>query len=342
MSAPVLFFVLGAAIAMAKVRLPLPDGFGKALAVYLLVAIGFKGGVAMAGADTASLLPLLLTAAGLSFTLPLLAYALLRGGVRLDPVNAAALATHYGSVSLVTFVAATRMLENQGVTYGGHMVAVLAVMEGPAIVTGLVLAARMSATGHLGIATGAPGGALVVSSGPGSGSAWDRGPGWQPGTLRHALRHAALDGSVLLLSGALLVGLVTGRPGLDRLSGFFVAPWDGVLCLFLLEMGHLAASRMGCAARLGPRLLAFGLGMPLLGAAIGLAAAGVLGLRTGDAALLATLCASASYIAVPAALRHALPAADPGISLPVALGITFPFNLLFGIPLYLALAKALG
>ena len=144
---------------------------------------------------------------------------------------------------------------------------------------------------------------------------------------------------MLLLAGALLIGLVIGKPGLETLSGVFVAPWDGVLSLFLLEMGYLAASRLREAMGLSLRLIAFGIVMPLLGAAIGLAAGLALGLGLGDLTLLATLCASASYIAVPAALRHALPSAEPGLSLPLAIGITFPFNILVGIPLYVALAR---
>lgn len=333
LSAPILFFGVGAAIALAGARIPFPEGFGKAIAAYLLVAIGLKGGVALAGSDAAEVVPLLLTAAALSFAMPVLAFGLLRKGVGLDRVNSAAVAAHYGSVSLVTFVAASKILDTQGIGYGGHMVAALAVMEGPAIVTGLVLSGVTA--GAVGVAAGAGGGTMSVSAGPGSG-------GSGSGGVRAALRDAALNGSVLLLAGALLVGLVIGEPGLNKVAGLFVAPWDGVLSLFLLEMGYLAASRLRTALGLGWRMLAFGMGMPLVGAAIGLAAGRALGLGTGDLALLATLCASASYIAVPAALRHAMPQADHGLSLSLSLGITFPFNILVGIPLYLALAGAAG
>ena len=161
------------------------------------------------------------------------------------------------------------------------------------------------------------------------------------GGLSSGLREAAFNGSILLLTGSLLVGRIIGAPGLAKLSGLFVAPWDGALCLFLLDMGHLAASRMRQAAALNLRLLGFGLVMPLLGAAIGLSASLPLGLGLGDTVLLVTLCASASYIAVPAALRHALPDADPGLSLPLSLAVTFPFNILIGIPLYLAVCRHL-
>ncbi|PWC77354.1 sodium-dependent bicarbonate transport family permease [Azospirillum sp. TSH64] len=328
LSAPILFFGLGAVIALTGARIPFPEGFGKALAAYLLVAIGLKGGVALAGADVGAVLPLLLTAGLLSLLMPVLGFGLLRSAVGLDQVNAAAIAAHYGSVSLVTFVTATKLLESQGVTFGGHMVAALAIMEGPAIVSGLLLAGAAGMVS--GVAAGG-GGSLSVPLGGGSGNG---------GSIRGAIREAAFNGSVLLLAGSLLVGLVIGKPGLQSLHGLFIAPWDGVLCLFLLEMGYLATSRLREAVSLSPRLIAFGIVMPLAGAVIGLAAAASLGLGLGDAALLVTLCASASYIAVPAALRHALPAAEPGLSLPLSLGITFPFNILVGIPLYLAVSRA--
>ncbi|KAA0582117.1 sodium-dependent bicarbonate transport family permease [Azospirillum sp. B21] len=333
LSAPILFFGLGAAIALTGARIPFPEGFGKALAAYLLVAIGLKGGVALAGADVGAVLPLLLTAGLLSLLMPILGFGLLRSVVGLDQVNSAAIAAHYGSVSLVTFVTATRLLESQGVTFGGHMVAALAIMEAPAIVSGLLLAGATAMAS--GVVAGGNGGTLSVPLGDSG-----RGGPAQGGSIKDAIREAAFNGSVLLLAGSLLVGLVIGKPGLQSLHGLFIAPWDGVLCLFLLELGYLATSRLREAASLSPRLIAFGIAMPLIGAVIGLAAAVALGLGLGDAALLVTLCASASYIAVPAALRHALPTAEPGLSLPLSLGITFPFNILVGIPLYLAVSRA--
>ena len=333
LSAPILFFGLGAAIALTGARIPFPEGFGKALAAYLLVAIGLKGGVALASADVGAVLPLLLTAGLLSLSMPILGFGLLRSVVGLDQVNSAAIAAHYGSVSLVTFVTATKLLESQGVTFGGHMVAALAIMEAPAIVSGLLLAGAAGMAS--GVAAGGNGGTMPVPLGDS-----DRGGPAQGGSIKDAIREAAFNGSVLLLAGSLLVGLVIGKPGLQSLHGLFIAPWDGVLCLFLLEMGYLATSRLREAASLSPRLIAFGIVMPLIGAVIGLAAASALGLGLGDAALMVTLCARASYIAVPAALRHALPTAEPGLSLPLSLGITFPFNILIGIPLYLAVSRA--
>ena len=307
LSAPVLFFLLGALIAALRSELPVPAGFGKALAAYLVVGIGLKGGAALGVAG--GLLEhadLLAAAAGLGVLLPLLAFAALHRLVGLDRLNAAAIAAHYGSVSLVTFLAAAEYLSRQGIAHGGQMVAVLAVMEAPAILVGLYLANRRQ-----------------------DGEAAQFLP---------VLREAATNGSVLLLVGAMAIGWIIGTPGLERLSGFVSAPWEGALCLFLLEMGHLAASRLRDASALSARLVAFGLAMPLAGAALGFAAGGALGLAPGDAMLLAALCASASYIAVPAALRQALPAADPGLSLPLVLAVTFPFNVLVGIPLYAAAA----
>ncbi len=331
LSAPILFFALGALIAMAGARTPFPDGFAKGLAAYLLVAIGLKGGVALTGVDAATVLPLLLTAGLVSLTMPVLAFAALRMTVGLDGVNAAAIAAHYGSVSLVTFITMTKLLESQGILFGGHMVAALAIMEGPAIVTGLLLAGATGAVATVGVAAGGAGGTLSLSLG-------------QDGkevSIKAAIREAAFNSSVLLLIGSLLIGLVIGKTGFAALNGLFVAPWDGALSLFLLEMGCLAATRLREAMTLKLGLIAFGVGMPLLGAGIGLAVASALGLGFGDAALFVTLCASASYIAVPAALSHALPTANPGLSLPLSLGITFPFNILVGIPLYIAVTRAM-
>ncbi len=331
LSAPILFFALGALIAMAGARTPFPDGFAKGLAAYLLVAIGLKGGVALTGVDAATVLPLLLTAGLVSLTMPVLAFAALRMTVGLDAVNAAAIAAHYGSVSLVTFITMTKLLESQGILFGGHMVAALAIMEGPAIVTGLLLAGATGAVATVGVAAGGAGGTLSLSLGQNG----------KEVSLKAAIREAAFNSSVLLLIGSLLIGLVIGKTGFAALNGLFVAPWDGALSLFLLEMGCLAATRLREAMTLKLGLIAFGVGMPLVGAGIGLAVASALGLGFGDAALFVTLCASASYIAVPAALSHALPTANPGLSLPLSLGITFPFNILVGIPLYIAATRAM-
>lgn len=310
----VLSFWLGLFAGLARSDLQIPDAVAKGLSIYLIFAIGFKGGVVVREApDLARLLPTLVVAAALSFALPLLAFALLRRLSNLERVDAAAVAAHYGSVSIVTFVAATQFLDSYAVPFESFMVAVVAVMETPAIVTGLLLAR------------------------PRDGAA-----SREPMLSGELAREVLLNGSVLLLMGAFAIGILTGRQGADEVAGFFEAPFKGVLCLFLLEMGLLVARRFQSGARLSLALVAFGCYMPLLGGLIGGLAGGLIGLGAGGTTLLATLCASASYIAVPAAMRLALPRANPSLSLTLSLGITFPFNIVLGLPIYLGLGRWLG
>lgn len=314
LSPAILSFLLGAFAGAVRSDLDIPEPIAKALAIYLVFAIGLKGGVSLvASGDVAGLVPAILAGIVLSFALPALAFALLRATSRLSGVDAAATAAHYGSVSIVTFVAASQFLQGRGVPVEGFMTAVVAVMETPAIVTGLLLARRSDPKG-------------AASSGPGGG----------------LVHEVLLNGSVVLLLGAFLIGALTGEAGQERVAGFFVTPFQGVLCLFLLEMGLVVARRLRASRRLEPALLAFGLYMPFLGAAAGLLAGWLIGLSTGGTAMLATLSASASYIAVPAAMRLALPRADPAVSLTLALAITFPVNVVAGIPLYLAAAQWLA
>ncbi len=306
----ILSFVLGLAAALARSDLSVPEAAAKALSIYLLFAIGFKGGVAVAAHGIAGgLLFSLLAGALLSAVLPFLAFALLRVMTKLDTLNAAAVAGHYGSISIVTFVAATSVLESQGIGSEGYMVAVAAIMEAPAILSALWLVSRGSGDKRM------------------DATLW---------------REILLNGSIVLLVGAFLIGWATGADGLSEIEPFIVAPFKGVLCLFLLDMG-LVAGRGLLRSRdlINGGLVAFGLAMPIIGSLAGLAVAALLGLSPGGAMLLMTLSASASYIAVPAAMRVALPEADPGIYLTLSLGITFPFNLTLGIPLYLALSQAL-
>lgn len=307
----ILSFVLGLAAALARSDLTVPEAVAKGMSLYLLFAIGFKGGAAVAahGVD-GRLIAALLAGVLLSALLPLIAYALIRGITRLGPTDAAAVAAHYGSISIVTFVTASSVLQAQGIASEGYMVAVAAAMEAPAILTALWLANR-------------------------AGAQRDADPDlW---------REIAFNGSIVLLVGAFLIGLATGETGLAKIDAFILAPFQGILCLFLLDMGLVAGRGLkGARGVLGGGTLAFGLLMPLIGAALGLATALLLGLSTGGVALLMVLCASASYIAVPAAMRVALPAANPALSLTLALGVTFPFNLTLGIPLYVAVARALS
>ncbi|PKP84802.1 MAG: sodium-dependent bicarbonate transport family permease [Alphaproteobacteria bacterium HGW-Alphaproteobacteria-2] len=307
----ILSFALGLAAAWARSDLTIPEAVAKAMSIYLLFAIGFKGGVAVSahGIDTRLALALL-AGVVLSALLPLVAFALLRAMSRLSVLDAAATAAHYGSISIVTFVAATSVLTSVGIAAEGYMVAVAAAMEAPAILSALWLAAR-----HGGAA------------------------GMVPGLWREIL----FNGSIVLLVGAFLIGWATGEPGLAEIDSFISAPFKGVLCLFLLDMGLVAGRGLRQSGGvLGTGLFVFGVLMPLVGGAAGLAAGFALGLSEGGVALLATLAASASYIAVPAAMRVALPEANPSVYLTLSLGVTFPFNLTLGIPLYIALAGAIA
>ena len=308
----ILFFVLGFAAALARSDLSVPEAIAKGMSLYLLFAIGFKGGASVAdyGVDATLLLSL---AAGLilSFLLPFLAFGMLRVLTGLSVVDAAAVAAHYGSISIVTFVAASSVLTSAGLVAEGYMVAVAAAMEAPAILSALWLVARAGgANGH--------------------------GGGMEPGLLREIL----LNGSIVLLVGSFAIGALTGQDGMTRIEAFIVAPFQGVLCLFLLDMGLVAGRGLReTRGLLRPGLFAFGILMPLTGAIFGLGTGMLLGLSTGGVMLMMTLSASASYIAVPAAMRVALPEANPAVYLTLALGITFPFNLTLGIPIYLAVAQ---
>ena len=307
----ILSFVLGAFAAVVRSDLTIPEAAAKAMSIYLLFAIGFKGGVSVAdhGID-GKLGMVMLAGVILSTGLPLIAFGLLRVMTGLGRIDAAAIAAHYGSISIVTFVAATSVLESNGIASEGYMVAVAAVMEAPAILSALWLISR-----------------------GGDGSERMDGDLW---------REILLNGSIVLLIGAFLIGWASGPEGLADISSFVVSPFKGVLCLFLLDMGLVAGRGLrNAGANLGGRVLAFGVVMPLVGSTLGLGAALLLGLGLGGTVLMMVLAASASYIAVPAAMRVALPEANPSIYLTLSLGITFPFNLTLGIPLYLAVAQAL-
>ena len=308
LSSPVvLFFGLGILAALLRSDLTVPDAFAKGLTIYLMLAIGFKGGVAIARNGVTGEFALVAAAGMLiGLIIPAIAFFLLRATTKLDRASAAAVAAHYGSVSIVTFVAASTLLKTMNVEFDGFMVAVTALMETPAIIAGLWLA-----------------------NAGGSRSSADRS------FVSHELvREVFLNGSVVLLMGAFLVGVISGEKGMEAVSPFVEAPFKGILCLFMLDMGLLAGRRLISTNALSMPLILFGLYMPLIGASLGLAAALLIGLSTGTTMLLITLCASSSYIAVPAAMRIALPQANPAIYLTLSLAITFPFNLTLGLPLY--------
>jgi hypothetical protein len=312
LSPVILCFVLGLAAALARSELTVPEAAAKALSIYLLFAIGFKGGVAVSDHGLEGrLIGALAGGVVLSFALPFVAFALLRVLTRMGTTDAAAVAAHYGSISIVTFVTATSVLAGRGIASEGYMVAVAAAMEAPAIVSALWLASR----------------------GGGAGSRMDA----------ELWREILLNGSIVLLVGSFVIGAITGAEGMARIESFIVSPFQGVLCLFLLDMGLVAGRGLRNARGvLGAGAVAFGVLMPLIGAAAGLAVGLMLGLSPGGVALMMTLAASASYIAVPAAMRVALPEADPAIYLTLSLGVTFPFNLTVGIPVYVAVATAVA
>lgn len=309
LSPMILCFALGLLAALARSDLSVPEAAAKALSLYLLFAIGFKGGAAVADNGLGfSLFSALAAGVLLSVALPFVAFALLRVMTRFSVADAAAVAAHYGSISIVTFVTATSVLEGRGISSEGYMVAVAAAMEAPAIISALW---------------------IVAKAGDGADVDTDL---W---------REILLNGSIVLLVGSFVIGLLTGADGLARIESFIVSPFQGVLCLFLLDMGLVAGRGLRSSGGvLGAGAILFGVLMPLIGAAAGLLMGAGLGLSVGGVALLMTLAASASYIAVPAAMRVALPEANPSIYLTLSLGVTFPFNLTVGIPLYVALASA--
>ncbi|GAA6190456.1 sodium-dependent bicarbonate transport family permease [Phaeobacter sp. NW0010-22] len=303
----ILFFVLGLLAAVVRSDLSIPEGAAKFMSLYLLLAIGFKGGHSLAeNGLSAEVFTALGAGLVLSFLIPFIAYALLRGMTQLNALNAAAVAGHYGSISIVTFVAASSLLDLTGIASDGYMVAVAATMEVPAILSALWIANRF---------------------------------GREDSTGSVPVRELFANGSIVLLTGAFVIGVLTQDKGMEMIAPFVVTPFTGILCLFLLDMG-LSAGRSLLRNRhlLTAGLFAFGIMMPIIGAVLALVVGTVIGLQTGSLFLLMVLAASASYIAVPAAMKIALPQAESGIYLTLSLGVTFPFNITVGLPLYLWLA----
>lgn len=312
LSPVVLFFILGVIAALARSDLTIPEAVAKFLALYLMMAIGLKGGVEVAKQGFHStMLAALLAGIALSFLIPLLAYAVLRAVTKLSAVDASAVAAHYGSISAVTLAAALDVLNRVGLTSEGYMVAVAAVMETPAIISALLIARRAAPT------------ASTTTTG-------------------QLLHEASLNGSVITLVGAFFVGWIAGPDGVKPVAPLFTDLFRGLLCIFLLDMGLVAGRGLARAKKyLDWRLVAFGILMPLTAGAIAAVLAHTMGLSTGGTMVFITLAASSSYIAVPAAMRIALPQAEPAIYLTLSLGVTFPFNLTLGLPLYLAIAQML-
>lgn len=308
----VLFFLLGVFARLAKSDLRLPEALYETLSIYLLLAIGLKGGIELSKQPLADLAPQVAAIVALGFAVPFALFPCLRA-MRLNGADSAALAAHYGSVSVVTFAVATAALAREGIAFESHAPLWVAVMEAPGLVAGILLA-RWSMRSE--------------------------GAERQP-TRWGALAHDVLFGkSVLMLMGGLAIGAVAGEAGTAPIKAVFIDPFKGVLALFLLELGLVAGARLGDLRRFGAPVLVLGLLAPPLLALAGAGVGVALQLSTGGVAILATLAASASYIAAPTAMRIAVPEANAALSITAALGITFPFNLVFGIPLYIHLAKA--
>ena len=309
----ILFFVFGLLAGALRSNLEIPPPIARFLSLYLLMALGLKGGFALAQTGfTPEVLVGLGCAVALAFAVPALGYVLLRR--LLSRFDAAALAATYGSVSAVTFITAVQHLENQGLAFSGHMPAAMSLMESPAIIMAVLLANR----------------ARRLQAADPSGEA--------PHGLGRVLHESLTDGAQLLLLGAIAVGFLTGEEGQRAMQPFSGDLFKGMLSFFLLDMGLLAARNVGALRGCSAWLLAYALLGPLVHAGLALGLARLFGLSVGDTTLLMVLAASASYIAVPAVLRVAIPEAKPALYFGMSLGLTFPFNILLGIPLYSAVA----
>ncbi|MGL4621731.1 sodium-dependent bicarbonate transport family permease [Chroococcidiopsis sp.] len=305
LSPPVLFFFLGMLAVFLKSDLEIPQPLPKLFSLYLLFAIGFKGGneLVKSGVSQEVILTLL-AAVMMACIVPIYTFFILK--VKLDLYNAAAIAATYGSISAVTFITAGSFLTELGIDFSGYMVAALALMESPAIIVGLLLVKLF---------------AIDKQDGDFS---WSE-----------VLQEAFLNSSVFLLVGSLIIGAVSGEKGWKVEEPFTQGIFYGVLTFFLLDMGLVAAGRIKDLGKTGTFLISFSILIPIVNAAIGILLAKAIGMPQGNALLFSVLCASASYIAVPAAMRMTLPEANPSLYVTAALALTFPFNIIVGIPLYL-------
>lgn len=301
----ILFFLLGLLAGVMRSDLKIPAVLYESLSIFLLLAIGLKGGVELARQSLSALVLPVLVVVGVGALIPLIAFPVLQRLGRLSRADAASVAAHYGSVSVVTFAVAGAYLSGVGQAFEGYMVVFLVLLEFPALMIGVWLARRGANAGRQG----------------------------------KVLHEVFAGKSIVLLLGGLVIGWLAGADGLKPLDRVFFDLFKGLLAIFLLEMGLVAASRLGDLRRAGAFLIGFAVAMPLFAGALGALTATLLGLSVGGAALLATLYASASYIAAPAAMRIAVPEANPALSIGASLGVTFPFNLVVGIPTYYWLAN---
>ncbi len=306
-SPAVLAFVIGVLAVAVRSDLRLPEQVGSLISTYLLLAIGIKGGLRLRDADFADIWAPVLVTLVLGVITPLITFVAARRVGRLNTTNAASLAAHYGSVSAVTFTAAEGFNRTAGILEEGFLPALVAILEIPGIVVALLIASRRLGS-----------------------------------TMSTALHEVLTGKSILLLGGGLVIGALGSSTAVDAIEPFFVALFPGFLCLFLLDLGTLTGQRFTDVRRAGIRLVVLAVVLPILFGAIGAVAGTLAGLSTGGAAVLAIMSASASYIAAPAAVRVALPEADLGVSLGAAIGVTFPFNLVIGIPLFSEFAQRIG
>jgi uncharacterized protein len=357
---PVLFFFLGMLAIFVQSDLEIPNPLPKLFSLYLLVAIGFKGGHELFESGLSQPIVITLIAAiFMAAIVPVYSFFILR--IKLDNYNAAAIAATYGSISAVTFITASSLLDKLQISYGGHMVAALALMESPAIVVGLILVRvfsskkatvsaklieQVSSPNRLNVAASTQNRSVTVSqdvTDEEDGDDDDDDEKSQETSWGEVLHEAFLNGSVLLLIGSVIIGALTGESGWNKVHLFIEKDiFYGILMFFLLDMGLVAARRIQDLRQTGMFLIGFSVLMPIANAFIAILLAKVIGMGEGNALLFAVLCASASYIAVPAAMRMTVPEANPSLYVSMALAITFPFNIIVGIPIYLQVIQLLG
>lgn len=348
-SVPVLAFLLGAvATSMLRVDLRLPEPVYRVMSFYLLLAIGLKGGVALRESGYDGILAPAAVAVALGLLVPVGAFHALGLLTRLGRTDRGAMAAHYGSTSLVTFTAAVALVSSIGLPAEGHLATLVVILEIPGIVVGLALARRRTAIPRPArrrtlVGSGAPVGDRRDEADDAGGAPTPPltdeagADGWAT-----AIREVLTGPSILLMAGGLVIGAAAGPAGYEPVAPVFGGLFTGVLALFLLHLGSVAGGHLGSIRRAGPGLVVFALGFPVAAGAIGVLAGSAIGMSTAGAAILGVLCASASYIAAPAAVGLALPRADGGLCITSSLGITFPFNLVAGIPLLVALSMAVN
>ena len=331
----ILFFVFGVLAGLVKSNLEIPPQISRFLALYLLMALGLKGGFALAESGmTTEVASSLACAILLALIVPAIGYQVLKRFVA--PFDALAVAATYGSVSAVTFITAVQYMETHGLAFGGHMAAAMALMESPAIIMAVVLANALRKQAVV------PGGLALDTSGTSGTSGTALAVGSPKGSISigKILHESFTDGAQLLLLGAMLVGMLSGDAGHVAMKPFVGDLFKGLLAFFLLDMGLMAARNIPEVKGKSPLILAYAVIGPIVHAGLALGLGVLVGLSAGNTSLLMVLAASASYIAVPAVLRYAVPEASPSLYFGMSLGITFPLNILVGIPVYIALAQA--